>query len=182
MSAPQEIVESRPESPPSSRGQRMMLAFVRVVVALLWIENLGWKRPPTFGEDTDPPAGLYKWVLNGVEYEVFAPWARLVEDVIEPNFLFFAWFTFGVEACIGAFLLVGLATRFWALVGLVQTVAIMLSVLNTPHEWFWAYALMFAAHLALLATAAGRAYGIDGLLRPRWRRRGGLARLLMLTS
>jgi thiosulfate dehydrogenase [quinone] large subunit len=39
--------------------------------------------------------------------------------------------TFVVEACIGAFRLVGLATRFWAPVGIAQT-AIIFSVLRTP--------------------------------------------------
>ncbi|WP_455352078.1 DoxX family protein [Streptomyces sp. SYSU K217416] len=167
----------------SSRFSRVLLAVCRVVVALLWIQNLSWKHPPAFGNKSDPPRDLYDWTLNGVEHEVFAPWAWLVERVILPNFAVFAWGAFAVEACLGAFLLVGLATRFWALVGLAQTTAITFSVLNTPHEWFWSYVLMYAVHLALLATAAGRAYGVDGALRPVWRqRRGRLSRVLLTAS
>ncbi|MEC4017096.1 MULTISPECIES: TQO small subunit DoxD [unclassified Streptomyces] len=162
---------------------RLLLAVCRVAVGLLWIQNLSWKHPPAFGKDSGPPRDLYRWTLNGVEHEVFAPWAWLVEHVIIPNFAVFAWGAFAVEACLGAFLLVGLATRFWALVGLVQTTAITFSVLNTPHEWFWSYFLMYVAHLALLATAAGRAYGVDGALRPAWRQRHGLlSRLLLVAS
>jgi thiosulfate dehydrogenase [quinone] large subunit len=37
-----------------------------------------------------------------------------------------------------------------------------------PGEWFWSYALMFVAHFAVLATAAGRFGGVDAVLRPRW--------------
>jgi thiosulfate dehydrogenase [quinone] large subunit len=49
-----------------------------------------------------------------------------------------------------------------------QSVAIALSVLNAPHEWPWSYYLMIAVHLLLFATAAGRVWGLDGLLRPVW--------------
>lgn len=160
-----------------SRSSRVLVAVVRVTVGLLWIENLSWKRPPEFGNRSNPPEGLYDWTLRGVQNEVFAPWAWFVENVVLPNFLVFAWLTFVVEACLGGFLLVGLATRFWALVGVAQSFAIIFSVLQTPHEWFWAYLLMVAAHLMLFAVAAGRAYGVDGVLRPHWQ-----SRLLRMAS
>jgi thiosulfate dehydrogenase [quinone] large subunit len=167
----------------SSRLTRALVAAVRVMVALLWIENLYWKRPPEFGNKSNPPEGLYQWTLYGVQNEVFGLWAWFVDTVVLPNFLFFAWTTFVVEACLGAFLLVGLATRFWALVGIAQTMAIIFSILRTPNEWFWAYFLMIAAHVVLFAVAAGRTFGVDGVLRPVWRRRrGGPARLLMVAS
>jgi thiosulfate dehydrogenase (quinone) large subunit len=85
-----------------------------------------------------------------------------------PNFTFFGWMVLLVEAALGAFLLIGLATRFWALIGIAQTVVIALSVLNAPHEWYWSYLLMLLVHVALFATAAGRYGGLDGLLRPGW--------------
>jgi thiosulfate dehydrogenase (quinone) large subunit len=160
------------------RPARVLVGVVRVVVGLLWVQNLSWKAPkgPDFG-------GLHQWVLNGVKYQVFAPYSWLLKHLVLTHFTFFGWMTLLVEGALGAFLLMGLATRFWALVGLAQTIAIALSAMNTPGEWFWSYFLMFTAHLALLATAAGRAYGLDGLLRPQWRARPGLwSRLLLLAS
>ena len=68
-----------------------------------------------------------------------------------PNFAFFGWMVLLVEASLGAFLLIGLATRFWAVIGVAQTVVIMLSVLNAPHEWYWSHLLMLLVHLALFA-------------------------------
>ena len=59
----------------------------------------------------------------------------LIENVVLPNFTLFGYLTLLAEASLGAFLLVGLATRFWALVGIAQTVAITLSVLNGPNEF-----------------------------------------------
>jgi thiosulfate dehydrogenase [quinone] large subunit len=165
-----------------SRSSRLLVALVRIGVALLWVQNLSWKNPPTFGRGAQP-SGLYQFTRWAVEFPVFPPYRWLVEDVVLPNFTVFAWLVFTVEAALGAFLLVGLAARWWALVGVVQTLAISLSVLNAPHEWHWTYLMMLLLHVALFATAAGRYAGLDGVLRPRWQRHGGrLARLLVRAS
>jgi thiosulfate dehydrogenase [quinone] large subunit len=153
----------------SSRMDRAVIALVRVGVGLLWLQNVGWKTPPDFGQ-ADPPSGLYHSASYAVSHEVFHPYALLMERLVLPNFTAFGWMVLLVEASLGAFLLIGLATRFWALVGVVQTVVIMMSVLNAPHEWFWSYVLMLLAHMALFATSAGRYAGLDGLFRPYWQR------------
>ncbi|GAB3232131.1 hypothetical protein GCM10027447_27660 [Glycomyces halotolerans] len=159
-----------------------LIAATRIGVAFLWIDNVSWKRPPDFGEG-EPPSTLYRWVLNGIEYEVLAPWAWFLENVVVPNFTVFGWLVLAIETSLGAFLLIGLFTRAAALLGLVQTVAIALSALAAPHEWYWAYLLMGLVHLLLLATAAGRYGGMDGLLRPHWQRRTGpLPRLMKAAS
>jgi len=107
----------------------------------------------------------------------------VTEALVLPNFIFFGWMTLLLEASLGAFLLIGLATRFWAVVGLVQTLAITLSVLNAPNEWEWSFYLMILAHVALFATAAGRVFGLDGVLRPIWRTSSSrVAGLLMRLS
>jgi thiosulfate dehydrogenase (quinone) large subunit len=166
----------------SSRLSRALIVVVRVGVALLWIQNVGWKAPPSFGEGPSP-SGLYAFTRYAVEYPVFPPYTWLVEHVVLPNFAFFGWAVLLVESALGAFLLIGLATRFWALVGIAQTVAIALSVLNAPNEWLWSYLLMLLGHVALFATAAGRYAGLDGLLRSRWQASSAkLASLLVRAS
>ncbi|NDL58160.1 TQO small subunit DoxD [Phytoactinopolyspora mesophila] len=170
------------EAPTGLRVNGWLLAVVRVGVAMMWIDNTSWKRPPDFGEG-DPPSMLYRWTLMGVEHEVFGPYAWFLENIVLPNFTVFGWLVLIVEASLGAFLLVGLLTRAFAVVGMVQSVAIAMSTLNAPHEWYWAYLLMFLAHLALFATAAGRYVGLDGVLRPIWLPRDSrLARLLEKVS
>ena len=151
----------------STRLNRGLIAGLRIGLALLWIQNAGWKVPPDFGQGVRP-TGLYQFTSYAVEYPVFPPFSWLVEHLILPNFAFFGWMVLLAEASLGAFLLIGLATRFWALVGIAQTMAITLSVLNAPNEWHWSYLLMFLVHGAVFATAAGRYAGLDGLLRPRW--------------
>jgi thiosulfate dehydrogenase (quinone) large subunit len=166
-----------------SATARLLVAAARVGVALLWIQNSYWKVPPHFGRDTDPPTGLYQFTRYAVDRPVFGPYAYLVEHVVLPNFTFFAWLTLLVEVCLGAFLLIGLATRFWAALGLGQSLVITLSVLKAPHEWHWSYYLMILAHLMLLAVAAGRAGGLDGVLRPIWTSSDSrVARLMLRVS
>lgn len=165
-----------------SRLNRALIAILRIGVALLWIQNVSWKDPPTFGETT-PPSGLYQFTSFAVEHPVFPPYSWLVEHVVLPNFAFFGWTVLLVESALGAFLLIGLATRMWALVGIAQTVAITLSVLYAPHEWVWSYLLMLLAHVALFATAAGRYAGLDGVLRAGWQTsQSKVARLLVRAS
>ena len=164
-----------------SRSSRWLVAVARVVVALLWVQNVYWKVPPDFGEHRR--ADLYRFTRYAVDHPVFSPFAFVVRHVVLPNFTFFGWLTLLVEASLGAFLLVGLATRLWALIGAGQSLVIALSVLQTPGEWHWSYYLMIAAHLLLFGVAAGRAGGLDGVLRPVWQASDGrLARLLLRVS
>jgi thiosulfate dehydrogenase [quinone] large subunit len=148
----------------STRLTRWCIAVVRIGVALMWIQNASWKTPPDFGEADN--SDLYVFTRYAIEYPVLPPFAALIDQVVLPNFVFFGWVTLLTESALGAFLLIGLLTRFWAVVGVAQCLAIMFSVLNAPHEWHWSYYLMILAHVAIFATAAGRAFGVDGVLRP----------------
>jgi thiosulfate dehydrogenase [quinone] large subunit len=168
---------------PDTRTSRALVAATRVIVAFVWIQNCYWKVPPDFGRDSTPPEGLYQFTRYAVDYPVFPPYSFLVEHVVLPRFTFFGWTTLLLEASLGAFLLIGLATRLWAVVGLGQSVVIALSVLDAPNEWHWSYYLMATAHLMLFAVAAGRAGGLDGTLRPLWARsEGRVAKLLLRVS
>jgi len=144
---------------------RAGVAAVRIVFGLLWLSQVGWKQPPF--------DALREFTTFAVDHPVFGPYAWVVDNVVLPNFTFFAWVTTLTEAAIGAFLLVGLLTRFWSLVAIVQSIAITLSVINAPHEWSWAYYMLITGHVVLFATAAGRTFGLDGVLRPAWRSRTG---------
>ena len=169
------------DGPGLTRASAVMIAVLRCGVALMWIQNVAWKVPPDFGRANNN--GLFFWAGLAVEHPVFAPYSAFVDGVVLPNIEVFGWFTLLIEAGLGAFLLIGLATRFWAIVGIGQTLAITLSVLFAPHEWHWSYYLMGLAHLAIFATAAGRSYGVDGVMRETWSASSGrLSRLMMRLS
>jgi thiosulfate dehydrogenase [quinone] large subunit len=179
-SGTQQVTPDSADEIDHGRGARIGLAFVRITIGLLWIQSAGWKTPPEFGRDSE--TGLFKFSTYAVDYPVFGPFSWLMENVVLPNFTLFGYLTLFAEASLGAFLLVGLATRFWAVIGIAQTIAITLSVLNGPNEFPWTYYLMFAAHVVILTSAAGRTAGLDGVLRPRWRQSSGRIAALMLRA
>jgi len=177
------VAAGSPANQPEIAGRtaRAALWFVRIVVALVWLQAAGWKRPPDFGEST--ASGLYKYTRYAVDYPVFDPWKWVVREVVLPNFTAFGWVVLVLEASLAAFLLLGLATRFWAIVGALMAMAVGLSAANGPGEFGGTYWLLVVANLVLFATAAGRVGGLDGILRPAWRASPGrLGRWIMRAS
>ena len=96
----------------------------------------------------------------------------LTNEVILPNFDVFQWVITAVELGVGAALILGLATRGAALIGLGQQLFLQLVYLSSgrwafeqPHEW--------VPLLILALVPAGRVWGLDGRLlrrRPTFRR------------
>jgi uncharacterized membrane protein YphA (DoxX/SURF4 family) len=147
------------------RVSSVVIAGVRIVVGLLWLANMEWKRPPDFGLNLKN--GLYKYIDSAVRLPVFPPYSKFVENVVLPNYTFFGWMTLLMEATLCALLLLGLWTRLAALGGAVLSLTIAWSVLHYDkvYEWPWSYWLMIAIHLLLAAVHAGDHYGIDGVHR-----------------
>ncbi len=151
------------------RAQAVGAAALRVLVGLLWLYNVSWKRAPEFGQDAGN--GLFKFTSYAVDHPVFPPYSWVVENVVLPNFAAFGWGVLAAETTLAVLLLTGAWVRLAALVGLAQSVAIALSVAYAPHEWPWSYWLMIGAHGLLLVSSAGRVFAVDavrsGLARPR---------------
>ena len=163
------------------RAASICAFVVRIAVGLLWLDNLSWKKPPDFGAKDG--SGLYHFTKLAIDHPVVPPYSALVKSVVLPNFTVFGWAVLLLEIGLAVFLVVGLATRLWALIGIAQTVAIFLSVGASPNEWKWSYFLMAAAHLAVLGFAAGRVWGLDALVRRRMSGRSGrLAKSYLLAS
>ncbi len=138
---------------------RRIMALARITVGVLWLSNLGWKTPTNFGV-------LHNYARDAVVHPVVAPFSWAVKHVVLPHFTLFAWTTLFVETLLAACLLTGLLTRLFGVVSAAQSAAIGMSVARTPGEWPWSYYLMILASLVLVATAAGRTWGLDELIRP----------------
>jgi len=137
------------------------LAGLRVLVGLMWLYNVVWKRPPDFGEDSG--TSVYGFSQDAVEYPVFPPYSWLVENLVLPSFPAFGWMVLVVETMLAVLLLTGTLVRLAALVGVAQSLAIGLSVAQTPGEWPWSYWLMIGAHGLLLVSSAGRVFAVDAV-------------------
>jgi thiosulfate dehydrogenase (quinone) large subunit len=146
-------------------AQRIVIGVTRIVVGLLWLANLEWKRPADFGLDLKN--GLYKYVDSAVRLPVWDPYAWFVENVVLKQYRLFGWITLITEIALAALLLVGYKTRLIALAGAGLSVSIALSVLNydKAYEWPWSYYLMVVIHLFLWATNAGTSLGMDGAVK-----------------
>jgi thiosulfate dehydrogenase [quinone] large subunit len=138
---------------------RRAFAVIRIAVGVMWLSNVGWKTPTSF-------SSLRGFTEGGVTHPVLAPYAWILKHAVLPNFTFFAWGVLVIECSLAAFLLIGLFTRFFGLIGAAQAAAIGLSVAFLPGEWPWSYYLMIMANLTLVASAAGRVWGLDALVRP----------------
>lgn len=126
---------------------------LRWVAALLWLGNVSWKRPPDFGRTAKGCAALCKYTKAGIDHPVVpgAPW--LFEHIISPHLWAFGWLTILIEGALVVLLVSGRYRRTAAVIGIIQSFAIMSAVANAPGEWYWSYLLMIALHLALLITA-----------------------------
>jgi thiosulfate dehydrogenase [quinone] large subunit len=147
--------------PPAGIFSRAGLAAVRVVLGLMWLDKVGARMPPDFN-------GLTSSIGAGDLGSGSDPLARLMRSVITPNVELLGWIILTVEVALGVFLILGLTTRLWAGVGVIQSLVILATVAGSRGVWAWTYILMAAAHVAVLASAAGRTFGLDGLLRPGW--------------
>lgn len=143
------------------------LAALRILVGLMWLYNVAWKRPPDFGEAADN--GLYHFTAYAVSDPVLPPYSWLVENLVLPHIVLFGYGVILAETALAVMLLTGTAVRAAAALGVVQSVAIALAVAFAPDEWPWSYWLMIGAHLVLLLGTAGRSLAVDAVragLRP----------------
>jgi thiosulfate dehydrogenase (quinone) large subunit len=179
------------------RLQQAAIVIMRVVLAVLFFSQLGWKMPPTFGCPPDfafttanaegrlqRTTGLCDWI--GVE-EVWserphpllggaidiAPLAQLnglfLRNVVQPNIQWFGYIIWGSEAFIFVSLLLGLFSRLGGLValGISGQLLVGLAGISNPYEWEWSYNQLFLLAFLAFALAPGRILGIDAWLRPR---------------
>jgi uncharacterized membrane protein YphA (DoxX/SURF4 family) len=141
------------------RASAWLLVSLRVLLGLLWLQNVGWKLPPDF-------AAVGRFVQRGIDDPTFPPYSWALEHLVQPALRPFGWLTLIVELVLAVGLLFGLATRATAALGVAQSLAIGLTVASVPDEWGWSYWLLVGAHVAVIAAPqAGRRASLDQTLR-----------------
>lgn len=167
-------------------GHARAAAALRVLLGLMWLYNVSWKRAPDFGQDAGN--GLFKFTSYAVSHPVLPPYSWIVEHLVLPHFQVFGWVVLAAETTLAVLLLTGTWVRVAAAVGIAQSVAIALSVAYAPAEWPWSYWLMIGAHVVILFSSAGRVLSVDAIraglsrgkaLMQMW---GGLSALLGLVT
>ncbi|CAN5325364.1 hypothetical protein BH18ACT9_BH18ACT9_02650 [soil metagenome] len=147
------------DEPP--RAHAVGAAALRILLGLMWLYNVSWKRAPDFGRSADN--GLYHFTSYAVSHPVFPPYSWAVEHLVLPAFTPFGLLVLFLETTLAVLLLTGSFVRLAAALGIVQSLAIGLSVAYAPNEWPWSYWLMIGAHLLLLVSAGGRVLAVDAV-------------------
>jgi thiosulfate dehydrogenase (quinone) large subunit len=136
------------------------MAGVRVFLGLVWLQRAGDRLPPQF-------RGLLKSASSAANTSS-DPRAWLLNHILAPNKEFIGWVLLVVEIGLAVCLLLGFLTRLAGSVGLADALLSGVFVAGAAGVWPWAYFVFGAAHVAVIAGAAGRTFGLDGLLRPGW--------------
>ncbi len=92
---------------------------------------------------------------------------RIVNDLILPNWDFFQWVVTAIEVGVGGLLVLGLATRLGALVGLSMQL-FLAAVYFSSDRWMFEQPHEYVPMIILSVVATGRYWGLDGILIRRW--------------
>jgi uncharacterized membrane protein YphA (DoxX/SURF4 family) len=144
-------------SPAQRTGRAVAIAGLRVLVGIMWWQQTLWKIPPNFD-------GLRYWMQQEAEHAAVAVQGAFVGDIVLPNIGFFGPLVYLVEVAIGVSLLLGLFSRFGALLGALMGVNLWLGLYSAPGEWPWTYVFLVVIQLLFVIDPPGRALGADGLL------------------
>lgn len=148
-----------------TRSSPFVLACLRIIYGILWLQQATWKVPPDFGRQAGD--GLWFWLQQAVQHPILGLHHAFLTKLVLPNFIFFGYLTLATELFIGMTLTLGVLSRLGAFVGLAMSINVTLSVLRVPGEWAWAYYMLIGYSLLFCATHPGRVLGLDAL----WARR-----------
>lgn len=151
----------RPAEENAPRAQGVAAVATRLLVGVMWLYNTAWKNPPDFGQNNQ--GGLFAFTSEAISNPVFPPYSWVVQHLVLPAFVPFGWLVLFFETALAVLLLSGSFIRIAAVVGLVQSAAIGLSVARAPNEWPWSYLLMVLIHLFILFGGSARHLAVDAL-------------------
>jgi len=141
------------------------LGLARIVYGVLWWQQSKWKVPSDdFGRKSG--GGLWYWVQQEIQHPTVNAYKDFLVNVLIPNWTFFGWMTLITETFIGVTLILGLFTRFGALVAIGMATNITIGILSVPHEWVWTYTMLIMLPVIFLLTDAGRSFGLDAFVAP----------------
>lgn len=151
-----------PWRPPRSGIVSLGLGALRAIYGLYWLYAASWKVPPDFGQVTN--TGLWHWISQGIQYPTHSWYQAFLEGLVIPNFRLVGYLVLLTELFIGLSLLLGAFTRLGAVVGILMSLNIMLTVVSVPGETVGFYVALIALHLLLSITRSGRNWGMDARL------------------
>jgi uncharacterized membrane protein YphA (DoxX/SURF4 family) len=150
--------------PAQRTPEAVTIWLVRLLIGSMWYQGSTWKLPlPVSG-------GIDYWLKQGGQVSAFQFLNDLVNNVLVPALPVLGPLIYLVELFLAVAFMLGIFTRFAALVGIGETLFLWLTLYRHEHEWPWTYMFIILLHVLFIVIAAGRYLGLDALLR----RPGGL--------
>jgi uncharacterized membrane protein YphA (DoxX/SURF4 family) len=128
----------------------------RVLIGCMWWQQSLWKVPPNY-------AGLIYWMKQEAAHAAIALQGQLVANVVIPNIEIFGPLVYATEAAIGVSLILGLLTRWGALLGVLMGLNLWLGLYSAPGEWPWTYFFLVVIQFLFVLDPPGESLGIDAL-------------------
>lgn len=143
-----------------SGGSLYALAIVRLLVGLLWFQQLFWKLPPSF-------AGLHKYLVEEGQYTFLPGYGYVIQHVFLPNFIVLGAFTWTAELLVALSLLFGAFARLGGLLATLLALQLYVGLAYAPGEWYWTYGMLVLLGMVLVIIPSGRRLGVDQWLATR---------------
>jgi thiosulfate dehydrogenase [quinone] large subunit len=147
---------------------RWPLALTRLLIGFLWFQQVLWKLPPDFGCGPQGAGGLCDWINREVQHPAVPLYATFLKQIVLPNFGFFGLNTVLLESAIAVTLFFGILTRLGGLLGVVQSLNLLIGLAAVPGEWYWTYLMLLLLCGLFMFLAPGRTWGLDALIRQRF--------------
>jgi hypothetical protein len=153
---------------PEQRSGRHVARWVfRLLIGSMWWQQTLWKLPPYYTDQPDEPfgtTGLANWMKILGQHAAIPLQADFVNDIVLPNFYWFAPIVYAAELLTAASLMLGAFVGLFGLIGALQIVNLWLGLYSAPNEWPWTYFFLIILQLVFAFDHYGRSLGVDALL------------------
>jgi uncharacterized membrane protein YphA (DoxX/SURF4 family) len=150
-------------------------AVLRIMFGAVWFSNGLTK--VLFNQDSNFDWGFASFslinqpaarsILEGAAPRTFQPLRWIYQDFVLANWGFFQWFLTVAELAAGLSLLLGIASRLGAAIGLLLIGPIWIMLLDTG-LYLWEYPIELLPLLVLAIVPSGRTFGLDDTLARRF--------------
>jgi len=130
--------------------------LTRLLIGSMWWQQSLWKVPPNY-------AGLLYWMKQEADHSAIRLQGQLVGEIVVPHIAIFGPLVYAIEVAIGVSLILGLLTRWGALLGLLMGLNLWLGLYSAPGEWPWTYFFLVVIQFLFLIDPPGQSLGIDAL-------------------
>ena len=147
----------------------MALALLRILSSYSWLSGAFIGKDAKFSPDFLAGPGLVSRITGGpnggfVHTVLSSGIAAWLTGTVIPHASLFAWLLALGEAVVGISLLLGVFTRLGSFLAILQSIVNILVAGGGGADTIGHNYLLIILALAFIVTAAGRKYGIDGML------------------